>query len=211
MADRAVLCDCGGVLLRQDWEVYEEFGEANGLPPRALRRALYGTEAWHNLQKGEGNRTIWREAAIESLSEHCGERAEGLFDEWRSRPVERHEPNLTLARDLQASGIRLGLLSNAAPDLNELLIPHFGVDLPWDDKVISGEVGLAKPDAAIYRLASERIGVSVGGCFFIDDLAENIEAAKSVGMGGYHFQGDYAGLEAALRDAGYVWESGVAG
>ena len=44
-----------------------------------------------------------------------------------------------------------------------------------------------------------------GHCFFVDDLAENVEAAQAVGMGGHHFQGDYEALESDLRAAGYDW------
>ena len=205
-SERAVLFDFGGVLLRQDWDAYEVFGDKHGLPRRALARALYRTDAWRELQTGHGNRTIWREAAIASLAEHCGERAEAIFEEWYSRPIELHEPNIALARALRASGTRIGLLSNAAPDLETRIVDDFGVDIDWNDRVISGLVGLAKPDPAIYHLAAERIGLPESACFFIDDLAENVEAARSVGMRAHYFRGDYEALQADLRAAGYDWE-----
>ena len=205
--DRAVLFDFGGVLLRQDWDQYDEFCERNGLPARALRRALYGTDEWRALQTGRiSDRSIWRAAAIASLAEHCGDRAEGLFEEWYARPIRLHDSNIALANALRAAGIRIGLLSNAAPDLETRIADDFGVDIDWDDRVISGLVGLAKPDPAIYHLAAERIGLPEPACFFIDDLAENVEAARAVGMQAHHFQSDYAGLHADLRAAGYVWE-----
>ncbi len=205
--DRAVLFDFGGVLLRQDWDQYDEFCERNGLPTRALRRALYGTDEWRALQTGRiSDRSIWRAAAIASLAEHCGDRAEGLFEEWYARPIRLHDSNIALANTLRAAGIRIGLLSNAAPDLETRIADDFGVDIDWHDRVISGLVGLAKPDPAIYHLAAERIGLPEPACFFIDDLAENVEAARSVGMQAHHFQGDYAGLHADLRAAGYAWE-----
>ena len=205
--ERAVLFDFGGVLLRQDWDQYDEFCERNGLPTRALRRALYGTDEWRALQTGRiSDRSIWRAAAIASLAEHCGDRAEGLFEEWYARPIRLHDSNIALANALRAAGIRIGLLSNAAPDLETRIVDDFGVDIDWHDRVISGLVGLAKPDPAIYHLAAERIGLPEPACFFIDDLAENVEAARSVGMQAHHFQGDYAGLHADLRAAGYDWE-----
>ncbi len=207
MSEQAALFDFGGVLLRQDWDEYDAFCERNGLPARALRRALYGTDAWRALQTGRiSDRGIWRAAAIASLAEHCGDRAEGLFEEWYARPIRLHQPNIELARALAAAGGRVGLLSNAAPDLETRITTDFGVDIPWDDRVISGLVGLAKPDPAIYRLAAERIGLPERACFFIDDLAENVEGARSVGMRAHHFQGDYAALHADLRAAGYAWE-----
>jgi len=204
--DRAVLFDFGGVLIRQDWDEYDAFCERNGLPARALRRALYGTAEWRALQTGEiDDRAVWRAAAIASLATHCGDRAEGLFEEWYARPIRRHDANIELANALAAAGVRVGLLSNAAPDLDTRMTELFGVHVNWTDRVISGLVGLAKPDPAIYHLAAERIGLPETACFFIDDLAENIEAARNVGMGGHHFQGDYAALHADLRAAGYEW------
>lgn len=205
--DRAVLFDFGGVLLRQDWDEYDAFCERNGLPARALRRALYGTDEWRALQTGQiSDRAVWRAAAIASLAEHCGDRAEGLFEEWYARPIRVHQPNIDLANALAAAGVRVGLLSNAAPDLETRITEQFGVEVNWTDRVISGLVGLAKPDPAIYHLAAERIGLPQAACFFIDDLAENVEAARGVGMQAHHFQGDYAGLQADLRAAGYEWE-----
>ncbi|HCU99754.1 MAG: hypothetical protein CL897_04815 [Dehalococcoidia bacterium] len=203
--ERAVLFDFGGVLLRQDWDKYEQFGEEHGLPPHALRRALFATEQWQKLQTGRADRKQWRKAAIASLAIHCGEQAESIFEEWYSRPVTLHDSNIELARALKAAGIRIGLLSNAAPDLEHRLVQDFGVDIDWDDRVISGLVGLAKPDLAIYRLAAKRIGLPETACFFIDDLEENVEAALSTGMQGHHFQGDYAALNTELRAAGYDW------
>ncbi|MDE2669080.1 MAG: HAD family phosphatase [Chloroflexota bacterium] len=205
--ERAVLFDFGGVLLRQDWNEYDAFCERNGLPTRALRRALYGTDEWRDLQTGRiSDRAVWRAAAIASLAEHCGDRAEGLFEEWYARPVALHQPNIELANALQAAGVRVGLLSNAAPDLETRLSTDFFVGIEFDDRVISGLVGLAKPDPAIYHLAAERIGLPETACFFIDDLEQNVEAARGVGMLAHHFQGDYEALHADLRAAGYEWE-----
>jgi HAD superfamily hydrolase (TIGR01509 family) len=48
--------------------------------------------------------------------------------------------------------------------------------------VISGEVGLHKPEPEIFRLAAERVGVSEAGCVFVDDLRENCAGAEAVGM-----------------------------
>ena len=107
--ERAVLFDFGGVLLRQDWDQYDEFCERNGLPTRALRRALYGTDEWRALQTGRiSDRSTWRAAAIASLAEHCGDRAEGLFEEWYARPIRLHDSNIALANALRAAASASG-------------------------------------------------------------------------------------------------------
>ncbi len=204
--ESAILFDFGGVLLRQDWDVYDEFGRAHGLPKDAMRTALYGTEAWKRLQVGLGDRDVWSEAAIASLAEHCGERASDVLEQWLQRPPEFHQSNIDLANALQAAGHRIGLLSNAAPDLAERLRDSYKLGIEWDDELISGLVDLAKPDAAIFHLAAKRIGLPAQDCFFIDDQPHNVEAARAVGMSAYQFVGtDYSGLQAALRTAGYSW------
>lgn len=202
---RAVLFDFGGVLLQQDWGEYDAFGARYGLPEGFMRQALYRTEEWRALQVGKGDRGAWEAAFLRELAAHTGERAAMIAAEWFDRPFGLHEPNLELARALQAAGTRIGLLSNAAPDLEERLENVYALGIAFDHRVISGLVGLAKPDPAIYRLAAEGIGLGPERCFFIDDLEANVAAARDVGMQGHHFRGDYEGLQQALREAGYRW------
>ena len=52
----------------------------------------------------------------------------------------------------------------------------------FDGVVISGEVGLYKPQPEIFELGAERIGLAPQDCVFVDDLAENCEGAEAVGM-----------------------------
>jgi epoxide hydrolase-like predicted phosphatase len=52
----------------------------------------------------------------------------------------------------------------------------------FDAVVISGEVGLHKPEPEIYLLAAERLGVKPRSCVFVDDLRENCAGAEAVGM-----------------------------
>jgi HAD superfamily hydrolase (TIGR01509 family) len=52
----------------------------------------------------------------------------------------------------------------------------------FDGVVISGEVGLHKPDPEIFLMGAERIGVPVEECVFVDDLRENCDGAAAVGM-----------------------------
>jgi HAD superfamily hydrolase (TIGR01509 family) len=52
----------------------------------------------------------------------------------------------------------------------------------FDGVVISGEVGLHKPQPEIFRLGAERAGVAEEDCVFVDDLRENCEGAEAVGM-----------------------------
>ncbi len=48
--------------------------------------------------------------------------------------------------------------------------------------VISGEVGLHKPEPEIFELGAQRVGLAPAECVFVDDLRENCEGAEAVGM-----------------------------
>lgn len=84
-------------------------------------------------------------------------------------------------RAARRRGIRTALLSNS---WGVEYYPHDLLDELFDTVVISGRVGLRKPDAAIFRMATEQLGIPPGQCVFIDDFAGNVEAAQAVGMRG---------------------------
>ena len=82
-------------------------------------------------------------------------------------------------RRARAAGLQTALLSNSwANDYPPALAELFDV------MVISGEVGLRKPDPEIYRLTVARLGVEPGECVFVDDLSPNVRGAAAVGMVG---------------------------
>jgi putative hydrolase of the HAD superfamily len=101
-----------------------------------------------------------------------------------------------VARRARAAGIRVGLLSNSwGTDMypRDLLDEHFEV------QVISGEVGLRKPDPAIYELALDRMGLPAEQIAFVDDLGGNLGPAERLGMRAVLHRDDAATI-AALED-----------
>ncbi|MEL6266552.1 MAG: HAD family phosphatase [Pseudomonadota bacterium] len=71
----------------------------------------------------------------------------------------------------------------------------------FTDVVVSGEVGLVKPDLAIFHLLFERNGLAAADCVFVDDSPRNIAAAQAVGMDAIHFT-DAPALARALAERG---------
>jgi putative hydrolase of the HAD superfamily len=97
-------------------------------------------------------------------------------------PDERMIAAVRAAREVH--GLRTGLLSNSWGNREQYDFPHF--DALFDAVVISGEVGLRKPDPDIYRLMARELGVEPHECVFVDDIEANIRAAAEVGMCGIH-------------------------
>jgi 2-haloalkanoic acid dehalogenase type II len=77
---------------------------------------------------------------------------------------------------------RLALLSNAPPSLRDLL-KQLGLARYFDHMIISGEVDVRKPDPGIYLLALASLGVRPEDSLFVDDLEQNLEGARQIGMG----------------------------
>ena len=105
-----------------------------------------------------------------------------------------------LVRDLRGGGLRTGLLTNNARELRDrwwALLPY---DELFDDVVDSHEVGMRKPNPAIYRLALERLGATADRTAFLDDIASNVAAALAEGMVGVLVEGDGAAAIAHVRE-----------
>jgi len=88
------------------------------------------------------------------------------------------------ARLEQREDLLVAVISNTNAVHVEWLDEHVPELRAFDLVMMSNEVGLQKPDPAIYRLALELLDVRPGEAIFIDDLAENVQAAQALGMAG---------------------------
>lgn len=102
----------------------------------------------------------------------------------------------TLAATFRASGGKLGMLSNGVVEIVERIRADHDLPSLFDAVVISYEVQLAKPEPEIYRVALDRLGVPAFDALFVDDRAENIDAARELGLQTLLFTGDVHALRA---------------
>ena len=92
------------------------------------------------------------------------------------------DPNMYVLIDqLKEKGIRVGMLSNI-DDRYTKLIRDFGFYEPFEPCLLSCEMGLEKPDPKAYELLLNTMKLPAGDIVFIDDKAENVEAAKKIGI-----------------------------
>ena len=98
-------------------------------------------------------------------------------------------------------GIRTALLSNAPGASNEVKNTMSGY---FDALVFSGEVGVAKPDPAVYLLAADRLGLPATRCAFVDDSATNVRGAVRAGMVGVRHQS----VEETLAELAVLFPAG---
>jgi len=77
---------------------------------------------------------------------------------------------------------KVGLLSNYSNDLRPRIEKEWAIDSVFDEIIISCEVGMIKPDPAIFNLMLDRLGVKADESVFIDDRIKNIDGAKKMGF-----------------------------
>ncbi len=84
--------------------------------------------------------------------------------------------------DLRAAGVRLLALSNWSAEMFPVARERFDF-LGWfEGIVISGEVGVNKPDRRIFEHLVEQFGIEPAAALFIDDSSANVHAARALGF-----------------------------
>ncbi|WP_194915998.1 HAD family hydrolase [Catenulispora rubra] len=96
--------------------------------------------------------------------------------------------SVALVAELAAAGRQLALLSNA-PIAHGTAFRSREWAAPFEHLVISGELGIAKPDPAIWRALLDRLGAPAGEVLFLDDREVNVAAAKEAGIKAFVFTG----------------------
>ena len=176
---KGLLLDWGGVLTSNVFDSFRDFCVAEGLAPDAVKQLFREDPRARELVRG---------LETDALSEdEFGERFGELLElDDRTGLIERmfggiraDEDMLAAVRRARAAGMRTGLISNSmgGASYDRSLFPQL-----FDGVVISGEVGLHKPQPEIFLLGAERAGVPAEQCVFVDDLRENCEGAEAVGM-----------------------------
>lgn len=93
------------------------------------------------------------------------------------------EDMLALVDLVRSAGIHTGILSNTCPIHWEFISSRFGELKPkFDSFILSFELGLLKPEAAIYQRAIEVTGLLPHNIFFVDDRQENVDGAVAAGI-----------------------------
>jgi putative hydrolase of the HAD superfamily len=185
------------------WDVARQLSERHGLPRSSVFETLYRTETWRDIERGVGDPDAWKARAHVDLEARAGTTLPALHEEWRlsQRPI---GANLALVERLRPP-YKISVLSNADVSLRGRLVEEMRIHHLFDDIVCSAEVGMAKPEPEIFRLAAARLGVAPEECVFVDDWDQNIDAARQVGMIGVLYRVDKGDdLAALLAAAGVV-------
>ncbi len=176
----AVVFDLGGVLI--DWNPRYLFGPMFA-DEEAMQRFLTEvcTREW-NAQMDAGK--PWAEAVETLVRQHPEEREYivAFYERWDEMLGEEMTESVDLLRELRDAGVRLFALTNWSAEKFPSARTRFPFLAWFEAIVVSGEVGMVKPDPAIYRHLLDTYGLEPGAPIFIDDWAPNVDAAARLGM-----------------------------
>lgn len=111
------------------------------------------------------------------------------FDEWPAMMRGPVHGTVDILGDLRTRGFKLYALSNWSADTFHHAQARFDF-LDWfEDIVVSGRIGMIKPDPAIFRHATEQLDLEPARTLFIDDNVKNTDAAAALGFQVHHFTG----------------------
>ncbi len=185
MTPSTVVFDLGAVLI--DWD------------PRYAYRQLGGTEAeiehfLDHVAVAEWNRQLDGGRpfadAIAERTRDFPEHADWLEAWWTHWPVMLGGPiegTVDLLRELDAQGTPLYALTNWSAETFPIARDRFDFLNRFRGIVVSGEVGMTKPDADIYHHLVDAFGLDPAETVFIDDSAANVETARRLGFHGVRF------------------------
>jgi putative hydrolase of the HAD superfamily len=182
-ARRGLLVDFGGVLTTDVFASFREFCEAEGLLPDTVRdRFMKDPMARELLSDLETGHVTEEEFESKFAAALEIQRSDGLID----RLFAGMRPDQTMldaVRAAKRAGVRTGLISNSWGHgrYDRTLFPEL-----FDGVVISGDVGLRKPDPRIYELGAEAVDLPASACVFVDDLPGNLKPARELGMATVH-------------------------
>lgn len=200
---QVVMFDFGGVFTDSPFEAVARVGAELGAAPGQIEALMFGPyhedtdHAWHRLERGE----IGLENAIDEIA--AAAHAHGLdvnpVDILMNMGGSLRAVLVERVRALRDAGLATALVTNNVAEFR----PHWRAMLPVDELfdlvVDSSEVGVRKPDPAIYRLALAGMGdIRPERALFFDDYPSNIEAAESLGIRGVLVESDLRGTLAAL-------------
>ena len=185
-----VVFDLGNVLIR--WDPVPAIAAAVGLERAAAFVADpdFDFAAWNHAN--DAGRTLDEaEQAALSTHPHYTDEVLAYRQNFGVSLVGEISGTVAILEELHAAGVPLFALTNWSADLFPVAVEMFEFLDLFEDIIVSGEEGVAKPDPEIFEVLEERVRHRAGldDCIFIDDSPANVLAAEETGLDAIHFTG----------------------
>ena len=182
MEPKFIYFDLGNVLVYFDhWIACRQMAEVAGLTPEHVRQVVFGTDLEHRYESGQVDDRQFYDAFCKATD------TQPDYDQLLIAGSDIFRLNhsmLPVVGQLDGAGYRLGILSNTSPaHWAWVTAGRFGiVNLAFDLAALSYEIGACKPEPKIFAAAAELAGFRPQEIFFVDDMPENVAAARQAGF-----------------------------
>ncbi len=190
----AAVFDLDGVIRHFDPGFARSIEERHSLDAGSLSRAAFEPELLLALTTGRITRREWSSM----IGDAVGAPAAGADFITSIGTVDADM--IGIVGQLRRQGITAVILTNGT-DTIPAELETLGIGDCFDAVFNSAEIGIVKPDPAVYEFVLEQLDLIADRVFFTDDRKENVVAAAQLGMHAHHFQG-VDGLRASLADLG---------
>jgi putative hydrolase of the HAD superfamily len=189
---KAVIWDFGGVITSSPFEAFNAYEKENGLPENFIRSINANnpdTNAWAQFERSDIDADAF-DAAFQKEAIAAGADVPGA-DVLALLAGSIRPEMLDVLDALKARGYRLACITNnvktgsgagmARTQEKEQAVA--AVMTRFEHVIESSEVGVRKPQPAIYQMACDKLGLEASACVFLDDLGINLKPARAMGMG----------------------------
>lgn len=186
---RAVAFDVGGVLTSSPVEEFTKVDDEHGLRPGTVQGFFRGGKVFAEVETGRMPVLEFHRRTVDDIRANHGvtvpvERLELMLENCMGSKIQTDM--LNLVTEVKAAGYQTALITNIFAERRLWLHSLFAegvIDVYCD----SSEVGLRKPDPAIYVKLLKMLNRKAGEVAFIDDFSENLLPARDMGMTGILF------------------------
>lgn len=194
---QAIIFDFGNVLL--EWNPRYVYRRYFPNDEAALENFLHEVNfmEW-NAQQDKGRSFADGVAELSRQFPQYADLIQAYHDNWKDSIGNHLQGTVEIMKRLKQAGYRLYGLSNWSAETFPLMRDKFDFFKLLDEIVISGEVGMIKPEPEIFQHMLERIGEPANACLFIDDAPANVEQAQKMGFATIQFHSPEQ-LEVALQ------------
>ena len=182
MEPKFIYFDLGNVLVYFDhWIACRQMAQVAGITPEQVWQVVFESDLEHRYESGQVDDRHFYDAFCQAT----GTRPD--YDQLLIAGSDIFRLNhslLPVVAQIDGAGYRLGILSNTSPaHWAWVTAGRFGiVNLAFDRAALSYEIGACKPEPKIYAAAAELAGVRPQEIFFVDDMPENVAAARQAGF-----------------------------
>ena len=201
---RNIVFDMGNVIIRFDPPFFmDREGITDPEDRKTVMNELFQSIEWAQMDSGVLTEETAEPLILSRIPDRLKEHVHRLLFSW-SRPGDTIPGMENLVTRLKEAGYGIWLLSNASR-AQHTYWPKIPASRLFDGKLISCDIGYVKPMREIYHAFTERFGLCVEECLFVDDATANVASAIACGWQGIVFHGSSEELERKLRASGIVF------